>query len=165
MDRILVGGVFLLCALSTGLMLAQTDEQQTIAPEELGKNMKNYVGVEHSFKDTMAYIYKDLREFHGYLKFDTSCVRCRIVIKDVEDARLLQIWSRGEVETPEKMEFKDPNLQLIKEVYFARIEPHPLAFSGKVIDCDTEKVKGSISFGYQYIFEVDKVERVKYQKK
>lgn len=165
MRKIVTGLVVVFCAVFVGVLVAQTDEQQTIAPEELGKNMGSYVGAQHSFKDAMGFIYKDLKEFPGYLKFDTENVKCRIAVNNNEDKRLLQIWARGEIDKPEKMEFKDPNLQLIKEVYFAEIEPHPLAFSGKVVDCDPEKVKDGISFGYQYVFEVEKVERVKYQKK
>ncbi|MFH1422443.1 MAG: hypothetical protein ABIH42_07010 [Planctomycetota bacterium] len=146
------------------VIFAQTDEQQTIKPEELANSMPDHEGMEHSFKDIMGYIYKDLAEFPEYLKFDTYHVRCRIQIINDEDRRLLEIWSRGEIQKPEEMSFKDVNLQLIKEIYFDEIEPHPLAFYGTVIDCDKEKVVEGVSFGYQYTFEVNRVERVKYTK-
>lgn len=123
MRKIVTGFVVALCAVSVGVLLAQTDEQQTIAPEELAKNMGSYAGAEHSFKDVISYIYKDLKEFPGYLKFDTYNVRCRIAIKEEEDRWLLKAWVRGDIDQPEKIEFKDPNLQLIRDVYFAEIEP------------------------------------------
>ena len=163
MKKIVTGLAVALCVVCVGVLVAQTDEQQTIAPEELAKDMGSYEGTEHSFKDVVGYIYKDLNEFPGYLKFDTYHVRCRVAVNDGEDRWLLKRWARGEIDKPEKMEFKDTNLQLIKDVYFSEIEPHPLAFSGKVVDCDPEKVEGGISFGYQYVFEVEKVERVTYQ--
>jgi hypothetical protein len=137
------------------------DEEDTIAAEELGSNMKAQEGMGHTFRDIVAQIYRDLKEFPGYLKFDTTYVRCRMIVGENEDWRLLDAWSRGEVDDVRALaeQFKDPNLQLLWEIYFGEIQPQILSISGKVTEPEE-----SGGFGFMYVFDVSGVERVKYSR-
>jgi hypothetical protein len=140
-----------------GLAIAQ--EEDTITAEELGADLKKQEGMGHTFRDIIAHIYKDMKQFPGYLKFDTTHVRCRIPVGEEDDWRILDQWSRGEVDDVPAMEFKDPNLQIIWVLYHNEIQPQIVSVSGKVVEPEA-----SGNFGFMYIFDVQKLERVKYSR-
>ena len=88
---------------ATGMLLAQElDDEDTISAKKLGEDMKDNEGMTHTFRDTVAHIYRDLKQYEGFLKFDTEHVRCRIPVGDEDDWRTLDAWSRGEVDDPKK---------------------------------------------------------------
>lgn len=160
MIRWLLIGVMI--ALSLGLALAQDEGEgdDTIKAEELGKDLKSQVGMGHTFRDVVAHIYRDLKQYPGYMKFDTEHVRCRYAVPDTEDWKLLDMWGRGEIDEIKELseKFKDKNLQLLWEVFFGEIRPQVLSITGKV----QEPIESG-GFGYLYIFEVTDIERVKYK--
>jgi hypothetical protein len=84
-------------------------------------------------------------------------VRCRIPIGEKDDWRLLDAWSRGEVDSVKGMKFKDQNLQLLWEIYHNEIQPQIISIDGKVVEPEE-----SGGFGYMYIFDVSELARVKY---
>jgi len=143
---------------ATGMLLAQElDDEDTISAEKLGENMKDNEGMTHTYRDTIAHIYKDLKQYEGFLKFDTEHVRCRIPVGEEDDWRTLDAWSRGEVDDPKTMTFKDQGLQLMWEIYHNEIQPQIISISGKVIEPED-----SGGFKFFYIFDVSLLERVKY---
>ena len=145
-------------AFFTGLAVAQ--EEDTIKAEELGANMKDNEGMGHTFRDIVAHVYRDQKQFAGYLKFDTGNVRCRILVGEEDDRRTLDEWSRGEVDDVKGMKFVDQNLQILWIIYFNEIQPQIVSISGKVVEPEA-----SGGFGYMYIFDVSGLERVKYSRK
>ena len=153
---VLVFAVAAVCCV--GLAIAQDDED-TIKAEELGPNLKDHVGMGHTFRDVVAHIYRDQKQFPGYLKFDTENVRCRIPVGEEDDVRALDAWSRGEVDDVKAMEFKDKNLQLMWIVYHSEIQPQIVSITGKAIEPEA-----SGNFGFMYIFDVSGIERVKYSR-
>jgi hypothetical protein len=145
-------------AFATSLAVAQElEDEDSITAEKLESQMKENVGMSHIFRDTVAHIYGDLKQFEGYLKFDTEHVRCRIPIGEKDDWRLLDAWSRGEVDSVKGMKFKDQNLQLLWEIYHNEIQPQIISIDGKVVEPEE-----SGGFGYMYIFDVSELARVKY---
>lgn len=144
-------------AVFAGLAVAQ--DEDTIKAEELGKSLRDHEGMGHTFRDIIAQIYKDQKQFPGYLKFDTANVRCRMIVGDEEDKRLLAAWSRGDIDDVPKMQFKDQNLQTLWEVYHTEIQPQIVSVTGKVVEPEA-----SGNFGFMYIFDVSKLERVKYSR-
>jgi hypothetical protein len=145
-------------AFFAGLAIAQ--DEDTIKAEELGAKMKENEGMGHTFRDVVAHIYRDQKQFEGYLKFDTTNVRCRIVVGEEDDIRALDAWSRGEVDDVKGMQFKDPNLQILWTVYFNEIQPQILSITGKVVEPEP-----SGGFGFMYIFDASRLERVKYSRR
>jgi len=140
-----------------GLAIAQEDD--TITAEKLGENLEDEVGMSHTFRDRIAHIYRDQKQFPSYLKFDTANVRCRVLVGEEEDLRTIDAWSRGEVDDPKTMEFKDPKLQILWEIFFNEIQPQILSISGKVVEPEA-----SGNFGIMHIFDVSGIERVKYSR-
>ena len=149
-------------ALSVGLVFAQDEGEgdDTIKAEELGKDLKKHIGMGHTFRDVIAHIYRDLKQYPGYMKFDTANVRCRFAVPDREDWKLIDMWGRGEIDDIRGLSkrFKDKNLQLLWEVFFGEIRPQVLSISGKVVEPPE-----SGGFGFLHIFDVTEIERVKYK--
>jgi hypothetical protein len=148
--------------LSVGLVLAQDtgEGDDTIKAEELGKDLKAHVGMGHTFRDVIAHIYSDLKQYPGFMKFDTANVRCRYAVPDREDWKLLDMWGRGEIDDIRGLgkKFKDTKLGLLWEVYFGEIRPQILSITGKVIEPSE-----SGGFGFLHVFDVTDIERVKYR--
>lgn len=139
--------------------MAAAQDEDTIKPEKLGADLKAEEGMSHTFRDVVAHIYRDQKQFPSYLKFDTANVRCRILVGEEDDLRALDAWSRGEVDSPKDMVFLDPKLQLLWTVYFSEIQPQIVSITGKVIEPEN-----SGNFGIMYIFDVSNIERVKYSR-
>lgn len=153
--------ILIAATLLLGLAAAQ-DEDETITPEELEADMKEQVGMSHLFRDIVAHIYRDRKQYPDYLKFDTEHVRCRYLIEDESDKRLIGEWSRGEVDEIEEMadKFKDKSLKLLWTIYFSEIQPQIINVEGKVVEPDE-----SGGFEFMFIFEVSGLTRVKYYRK
>lgn len=156
---ILIAAVLLL-----GLAVAQ-DEEETITAKELGENMEDNMGMSHVFRDIVAHLYKDIKQFEGYLKFDTEHVRCRYLIEEDSDRRLIDRWSRGEIDEIEELteQFKDKKLKLLWTIYYSEIQPQIINVEGRVVEpLGPNETEG---YGFMYIFEVSGLARVKYYRK
>jgi len=138
-----------------GVVLTAQDDG--IDPKELGRNMADYVGQEVSFTDELAYIYRDVTEYEGYMKFDTRFVSCRIKVREEDDKKLLLRYAMGELRTLKDVHFKDSRLELIREILYNEIEPHPVRITGDV-------TAPSIYEGMVHIVDVSEVERVRYKR-
>lgn len=150
-----------LCFLAVFMVLfgtATRAQDDGVDPKDLGKNMQDYVGQEVTFTDELAYIYRDVSEYEGYIKFDTRYVSCRIEVKEEDDQKILLRYAMGELRTLKGVKFKDKRLELLRVILYDEREPHPVTITGDV-------TAPSVYEGFVHIVDVTEVERVRYRRR